>query len=61
VFCGCCRIIIFAVYISLCEGKFREYYGEAQRKAAFEAQKIVIKPEKRGLRQIPLKRGLCQI
>jgi len=60
-FCACCGIIIFAVYISLCEGKIRECCGEAQRKAVFEAQKIIIKPQKRGLRQIPVKRGLCQI
>jgi len=60
-FCACCGIIIFAVYMSLCEGKIGEYCGEAQRKAVFEAQKIVIKPQKRGLRQILVKRQLCQM
>ena len=60
-FCVCCGIIIFAVYVSLCEAKIREYCGEAQRKAVDEAQSIVIKPQKRGLIQIHVKRRLRQI
>jgi hypothetical protein len=51
-FYACCGIIIFAVYITLCETK---------RRAVGEAQRIVMKPKKRGLRQTTVKRGLCHI
>jgi hypothetical protein len=60
-FCACCGIIIFAVYVSLCEAKRREYCGEVQRRAVGEAQRIVIKPKKSGLSQSSVKRGLWQI
>jgi hypothetical protein len=44
-FCACCGIIIFAVDISLCE---------AQRRTVGEAQRFLMKPKKRGLRQTPM-------
>jgi hypothetical protein len=60
-FCACCGIIIFAVYVPLCEAKRREYCCEAQRMAVGEAQRNVMKPKKRGQKQSPVKRVLCQI
>jgi hypothetical protein len=53
-FCACCGIIIFAVYVSLCEARWREYCGESQRRTVGEAQRIVMKPKKKGLRQSPV-------